>query len=102
MKHTGTKYPDRGTKVLLEKASSSKARIYLGLDKAEVRALAGINTGHCQLNKHLTNIEIPDNRIRRGCLEEEDTHLHLLYHCKAFISNHHKIYWAIEMAIQGN
>ena len=53
----------------------------LNFYRKEVRMLMGLLTGHCRLNKHMSNLGLEKDALCRFCQEEEETAIHVLCHC---------------------
>ena len=67
-----------------------RAEKVLQLNKAQLRLLVAVLTGHCKLNSHLYRIgrkvkehDDDDEEPCRFCLEQEETSLHILCECEA-------------------
>jgi ribonuclease HI len=87
---TGTS-GQRQSKFFLEGPSKTTTENLLNTSKDNVRKLTGIITGHCRLNKHLYTMGIAEEPTCRGCGEEEETPLHLLCECEAYIGSRRNI-----------
>lgn len=53
----------------------------LKLKRQELKTVVGLLTGHCQLNKHMYNINATDSPLCRGCLLAEETPSHVILEC---------------------
>ena len=76
-----TKY--RQAKQLLRQANHSFTKYALLLSRADLRILTGLLTGHADLNRHLTLMQILTDAVCPWCQEDEETVLHLLGECNA-------------------
>ena len=73
----------RQTKLFVPSPYNSKqAGNLLKLNRRLLRITVGLLTGHCGLNKHLTNMQISTNKYCQLCEEEEETPEHLLLGCE--------------------
>ena len=54
----------------------------LSKDRKSVRAIVGLLTGHCRLNKHMSTIGLTDEALCRICRTEEETSIHVLCQCE--------------------
>ena len=54
----------------------------LRLDRGKLRKVVSIMTGHCQLNKHLFNLNITDSPLCRACMKTNETPSHVLLECE--------------------
>lgn len=66
--------------------SPSIAKKLLGLNRRELRILAGLLTGHCPARYHLHKIGMWPNNLCRFCLLELESSAHLLCFCGALVS----------------
>lgn len=80
------------SKTFLEKPTFDRAKTLLNLSRIKLRKLTGLITGHCNLNKHLYNVGLSTDPTCRGCLEEDETPIHLLSYCEAYILIRKKIF----------
>lgn len=55
----------------------------LKLQRQDLRLLVGLITGHCNLNSHLYKLGATDSPMCRGCMQENETVEHVLWHCEA-------------------
>ena len=53
------------------------------MSRANLRILTGLLTGHVDLNRHLTLMQIRTDAVCPLCQEDEETVLHLLGECSA-------------------
>lgn len=74
-------------KAFLSKGPSKhEAHCLLNMSKHDIRIVTGLVTGHCQMRKHLSRMKLVDEDICRGCGEAEETPIHVLCHCEAFVT----------------
>ena len=66
--------------------SSSIAKKLLGLNRRELRTIAGLLTGHCPARYHLHTIGRWPNNLCRFCFTELESSAHLLCFCGALVS----------------
>ena len=78
-----TKY--RQAKQLLRQANLSYTKYALRLCRTDLRILVGLLTGHADLNRHLTLMQIRTDTVCPLCQEDEETVLHLLGECSALV-----------------
>ncbi|WP_445972665.1 hypothetical protein [Klebsiella pneumoniae] len=62
--------------------SKSKGNYYRSLNRAELRIITGMLTGHCPLNYHLNKMGLVDDPVCRICLNEEETTEHIMCNCE--------------------
>ena len=72
------------SKAILTYVSKEKTDEMLRMGRADIRAVTGLITGHCWLNKHFYTIGLSETDTCRGCGEEEETPLHALCQCEGF------------------
>ena len=68
----------RQAKQLLRQANLSFTKYALWLSIADLRIVTGLLTGHADLNRHLTLMQIRTDTVCPLCQEDEETVLHLL------------------------
>lgn len=66
--------------------SPSITKKLLGLNRRELRTIAGLLTGHCPARYHLHKIGIWPNNLCRFCLLELESSAHLFCFCGALVS----------------
>lgn len=71
----------RQTKSAIPGATKKFTRHLKGLSRDKTRKVIGIITGHCPLNRHLFNIGVTDSPLCRGCMEAEETPMHVILEC---------------------
>jgi len=67
----------------IRQANLSFTKYALPLSRVYLRILTGLLTGHADLNRHLTLMQIWTDAICPLCQEDEETILHLLGECSA-------------------
>ncbi|KAI5634242.1 hypothetical protein NE865_13043 [Phthorimaea operculella] len=72
----------RQAREAMPKLSSRLSKKLLRLKKPQLRMLTSIITGHGHFNKHLSVIGVTDSPLCRACMEEEETAVHVVLHCK--------------------
>ncbi|XP_015189821.1 PREDICTED: uncharacterized protein LOC107073641 [Polistes dominula] len=70
----------RHTKALLSGPSEELGTELINLDRAQLRLVVGLVTGHWHLRKHLTRLGLAQDSVYDGC-GEGDTPLHLITQC---------------------
>ena len=60
----------------------------MGLFTQAVWILAGLLTGHCRLNKHMSNLGLEEDALCSFYQEEEETATHVLSHCDGLTKVH--------------
>jgi len=75
----------RQAKQLLRQANLSYTKYALRLCRTDLRILIGLLTGHADLNRHLTLMQIRTDTVCPLCQEDEETVLHLLGECSALV-----------------
>jgi len=65
----------------LRQANLSFTKYVLQLYRADLRILTGLLTGHADVNRHLTFMQIWTDAVCPLCQEDEETVLHLLREC---------------------
>jgi len=73
----------RQAKQLLKGINAGLSRYALKLPRSDLRKLAGMLTGHADLNRHLTLMKVRSDATCPLCQAEEETALHLLGKCEA-------------------
>lgn len=74
----------RQAKSFLEKPCKTLTEKLLTLERRSLRTVVGLLTGHCPLNKHLTNIGINNNPMCEKCSLEEEDAIHFLCNCEGY------------------
>jgi len=72
--------------MLVKQPSARLTKYALKLSRKDLRVLAGLLTGHADLNRHLTQMQVRNDEICPLCQEEEETTLHLLGKCCTLIN----------------
>jgi len=80
--------PFREAKRLLRQVDLSFTKYAVWLSRADLRILTGLLTGHADLNRHLTLMQIRTDAACPLCQEDEETVLHLLGECSALYAKH--------------
>ena len=75
----------RQAKQFLRQANLSYTKYALRLCRTDLRILIGLLTGHADLNRHLTLMQIRTDTVCPLCQEDEETVLHLLGECSALV-----------------
>lgn len=88
------------SKAFLDKPTSNRAKNLLNMSRTKLRIMTGLITGHCRLNKHLYNMGLKTDPTCRGCLEEEETPIHLLCHCEAYVQTRKIIFGAERLTME--
>lgn len=71
----------RVAKNLLGNPSRALATKCFKMNKPKLRMLTGIITGHCRTSAHLHRMGLAKDPTCRGCLTEDETIEHILFHC---------------------
>ena len=71
----------RQSKLFLTGPRQWKVREILNLSRKQLRAVVGLFTGHCQLNRHLSILKIVTDDLCRECGLEQETPEHILCEC---------------------
>ncbi|KAJ8914685.1 hypothetical protein NQ315_017384 [Exocentrus adspersus] len=88
----------RQARLLIKELGAAATRSLVSLNRANIKIITGLLTGHGRLNKHLNTIGLsPDSRCRLCRTSDEDS-VHVLCHCPRVIVNRHKHFGAGYMA----
>jgi len=79
-------YLARAHVCLVKQPNIRLTKYALKLSRKDLRVLAGLLTGHADLNRHLTLMQVRNDEICPLCQEAEATTLHLLGKCCALIN----------------
>jgi len=60
-----------------------KSKSLMELFRKDLRSVAGLLTGHCQMKRHLHILGLSQDPKCRLCLEDEETPIHVLTQCPA-------------------
>ncbi|XP_015173372.1 PREDICTED: uncharacterized protein LOC107064813 [Polistes dominula] len=71
----------RHTKAMFSGPSEKLGTELINLDRAQLRLVVGLVTGHWHLRKHLTRLGLARDSVCGRCGEGEDTLLHLITQC---------------------
>ncbi|RVE42973.1 hypothetical protein evm_012377 [Chilo suppressalis] len=71
----------RQTKLALPRVNAAFSKTLLQLSKPTLRMVTGTITGHAHFNRHLFNIGVMDSPLCKGCMEAEETAIHVLLEC---------------------
>ena len=74
----------RQAKLFISQPSGFGARQLLKLSRRKLRALVGILTGHCPVNRHLNIMGLVNDPLCPFCGREEETALHFVGRCEHF------------------
>lgn len=80
------------TKLILAQPNSKLATNLLKLNKAEIRTITGLLTGHCKVNSYLRRIGLRDDTDCDFCGRAEDTSMHFLCECTGFTNLRRQIF----------
>ncbi|KAJ8916814.1 hypothetical protein NQ315_005821 [Exocentrus adspersus] len=84
----------RQARLLIKGPGAAATRSLVSLNRANIKIITGLLTGHGRLNKHLNTIGLsPDSRCRLCGTSDEDS-VHVLCHCPRVIVNRHKHFGA--------
>ncbi|KAJ8913990.1 hypothetical protein NQ315_008982 [Exocentrus adspersus] len=84
----------RQARLLIKGPGAAVTRSLVSLNRANIKIITGLLTGHDRLNKHLNTIGLsPDSRCRLCGTSDEDS-VHVLCHCPRVIVNRHKHFGA--------
>ncbi|XP_076549179.1 uncharacterized protein LOC143306598 [Osmia lignaria lignaria] len=72
----------RHTRALLEGPSQKLGDTLIHLDRAQLRMLVGLMTGHWYTRKHLVRMGLIEESTCPRCEEEDETPLHVLLRCR--------------------
>ncbi|XP_029054748.2 uncharacterized protein LOC114882034 [Osmia bicornis bicornis] len=72
----------RHTRALLEGPSQKLGDTLIHLDRAQLRVLLGLVTGHWYTRKHLARMGLTEEWTCPRCEEEDETPLHVLLRCR--------------------
>ena len=76
----------RQAKQFVKQPNIRLTKYALKLSRKDLRVLAGLLTGHADLNLHLTLMQVRNDEVCPLCLVAEETTLHLLGKCCALIN----------------
>ena len=72
------------SKAMMKKFPNYRTAQLLSLDRANIRRVIGLMTGHCHLRGHLHKMGLfNEEPMCRLCCEEEETASHILFECVA-------------------
>lgn len=71
------------SKKFIRDTSKSRAQKLLELNRAQLKTLVGLYTGHCRLNHHMHKIGRVDNGTCRLCQEDDESAEHIWCNCPA-------------------
>lgn len=80
------------SRLFIKGPSQASTEGLLQLSRNQLRAVAGILTGHWHLNRHLTTIGVRNNATCERCLEDDETSLHVLCQCAALATLRQKYF----------
>jgi hypothetical protein len=75
-------------KLILGPTLTTKARL-LTFNRTQSRVVIGLLTGHNTLSRHLYLIGLNNNPSCWRCSTEEETSVHILCECEAYVSGRH-------------
>ena len=75
------------SKLFLTGPTITPPKEIIHISRTKLRRITGLITGHCNLNKHMHRLGIKTSPLCRGCLEEDETPVHLLSECEAYNSS---------------
>ncbi|KAJ8916435.1 hypothetical protein NQ315_014648 [Exocentrus adspersus] len=84
----------RQARLLIKGPGAAATRSLVNLNRANIKIITGLLTGHGRLNKHLNTIGLsPDSRCKLCGTSDEDS-VHVLCDCPRVIVNRHKHFGA--------
>jgi len=81
----------RQARELVKQPNIRLTKYALKLSRKDLRVLAGLLTGHADINRHLTLMQVRNDEICPLCQDVEETTLHLLRKCCALINQRFEI-----------
>ena len=80
------------TKSFLSSVTYQNSKFTSTLSRTTLKNVVGIITGHCQLNKHMTNLKIIADSTCRFCGEAEETGIHIVNDCPGTYRERHEAF----------
>jgi len=80
------------TKSFLSSVTYQNSKFTSTLSRTTLKDVVGIITGHCQLNKHMTNLKIIADSTCRFCGEAEETGIHIVNDCPGTYRERHEAF----------